>query len=84
MGSAYYHVKEDKLDPRAKKGVFVGFMKGIKCYKIWDSKNKKFILSRDVMFDEASTLKSTISYRWRLRRPKEYRSKWRVMLLNRL
>jgi len=21
----YYHVKEDKLDPRAKKGVFLGF-----------------------------------------------------------
>jgi len=30
----YYHVKEDKLDPRAKKGVFVGFKKGIKNYKI--------------------------------------------------
>jgi len=27
---AYYHVKEDKLDPRAKKGVFVGFKRGIK------------------------------------------------------
>jgi len=24
---AYYHVKKDKLDPRAKKGVFVGFKK---------------------------------------------------------
>jgi len=32
--SAYYHVKEDKLDPRAKKRVFVGFKKGIKDYKI--------------------------------------------------
>ena len=31
---AYYHVKEDKLDPRAKKGVFVGFKRGIKSYKI--------------------------------------------------
>jgi len=27
---AYYHVKEDKLDPRAKKGVCVGFKRGIK------------------------------------------------------
>ena len=31
---AYYHVKEDKLDPRAKRGVFVGFKKGVKGYKI--------------------------------------------------
>jgi len=32
--SAYYHIKEDKLDPRAKKSVFVGFKKGVKGYKI--------------------------------------------------
>jgi len=31
--SAYYHVKEDKLEPRARKGVSVGFKKGIKSYK---------------------------------------------------
>ena len=49
----YYHIKEDKLDPRARKGVFVGFKKGAKCYKIWDLMDTKFILSRDVTFDEA-------------------------------
>jgi len=32
--SAYYHDEEDKLDPRAKKGVFVGFKRGVKGYKI--------------------------------------------------
>jgi len=37
--------------------VFVGFKKGIKCYKIWDPKDKKFILSKDVTFDEASMMK---------------------------
>jgi len=58
---AYYHIKEDKLDPRAKKRVFVGFKRGIKGYKIWDPKDKKFILSRDVTFDETSILKPTIS-----------------------
>ena len=31
---AYYHIKEDKLDPRSKKGVFVGFKRGIKGNKI--------------------------------------------------
>jgi len=54
---AYYYVKEDKLDPRAKKGVFVRFKKGVKGNKIWDPKDKKFILSRDVTFDEVSMLK---------------------------
>jgi len=31
---AYYYIKEDKLDTRAKKCVFVGFKKGVKGYKI--------------------------------------------------
>ena len=51
----------NKLDPRAKKGMFVGSNKGVKCYKIWDPKNKKFVLSRDVTFDKTSILKPTIS-----------------------
>jgi len=37
--------------------VFVGFKKGEKGYKIWKSMDKKFILSRDVAFDEASMMK---------------------------
>ena len=49
----YYHVSEDKLDPIAKKGV--------KCYKIWDPTDKKFILNRDVTFDETSMRKPTNS-----------------------
>jgi len=53
----YYHIKEGNLDPRAKKRVFVGFKKGVKGYNIWDPKNKKCVLSRDVTFDEASMLK---------------------------
>ena len=58
---AYYHVKDDKLDPRAKKGVFVGFKRGIKGFKIWDPTDKKFLLSRDVTFDEASMMKPKVS-----------------------
>ena len=49
------------MDPRAKKGVFVGFKKGVKGCKLWDPKDKKFILSRDVTFDEASMVKPTNS-----------------------
>ena len=58
---AYYHVKEDKLGLRVRKGVFVGFKKGIKANKIWDPKDKKIILRRDVTFDEASMVKLTHS-----------------------
>jgi len=35
---AYSHVKEDKLDPRAKKSMFLGFKRGVKGYKIWEPK----------------------------------------------
>jgi len=41
--------------------VFVGFKKRVKGYKIWDPKDRKFILSGDVMFDEASMEKPTNS-----------------------
>jgi len=53
---AYCHVKEGKLDPRAKKSIFLGFKRGVKGHKIRDSKDKNTILSRDVTFDEASRL----------------------------
>ena len=36
----YYHIKEDKLDPRMRKCVFVGFKKSVKGYKIWDPRIK--------------------------------------------
>ena len=58
---AYYHVKEDKLDPRARKHVFIGFKKGVKGYKIQNLKDIKFFLSRDVTFDEALMMKPTDS-----------------------
>jgi len=59
--SVYYHAMEDKLEPRARKRVFVGFKKSVKGYKIWNLKGKKIILSRDVTFDEASMVKPTSS-----------------------
>jgi len=37
---AYYHVREDKLDPRARKGVFMGFKKSMKGYKIINPEDK--------------------------------------------
>jgi len=41
--------------------VFIGFKKDVKDYKIWDLKDKKIILSRDVMFDETLMVKPTDS-----------------------
>ena len=55
---AYYHVSDGKLNPRAKKAVFLGFRSGVKGYKLWDLEDKKIVMSRDVTFDEASMLKS--------------------------
>ena len=59
----YYHIKEDKLDPKARKSVFVGLKKGEKSYKIWDPKDREFILNKDDTFDDASMMKPTDSQR---------------------
>ena len=41
--------------------MFIRFKKGVKAYKIWNPKDKKFIMSRDVTFDGASMMKPTNS-----------------------
>ena len=55
---AYYHVKGTKLEPRAKKSIFVGYVEGVKGYRLWclDPESPKFVISRDVTFDENSML----------------------------
>ena len=58
---AYYCVREDKLVLRARRGMFMDFKKGMIGYKIWDTKDKKVILRRDVIFNEASMVKPTDS-----------------------
>jgi len=72
---AYYHIKEDKLDSIAKKWVFVRFKRGIKGYKIWDPKERKFALGKDVTFDEALMLKFTVSQQVEIARTKEVSQK---------
>ncbi|KAH9648400.1 retrovirus-related pol polyprotein from transposon TNT 1-94-like protein [Citrus sinensis] len=54
---AYYHVKDSKLDPRARKTMFVGFKDRIKGFKLWDLEDKMFVCSRDVTFNEVSMMK---------------------------
>lgn len=58
--TVYYHVNEGKLEPRAKKGVFVGFKDGVKGYRIWSPSKKRVILSRNVVFDENSMFNPTV------------------------
>ena len=55
----YYHVKNDKLDPHARKIIFVEFNGGVKGFKLWDLKNKKFVYNRDVTFNKSSMLKAS-------------------------
>ncbi|KAB2615495.1 hypothetical protein D8674_022083 [Pyrus ussuriensis x Pyrus communis] len=51
--NAYFHVNKNKLDPRAKKPVFIGFNSGVKGFRLWCPKLNKIIVSRDVTFDES-------------------------------
>ena len=55
--TAYYHVKGSKLDPRAKKALFMGVTLGVKGYRLWCLSSKKIISSRDVTFDESAMMK---------------------------
>ena len=54
---AYYHVKDGKLDPRAKKGLFLGFNKRVKGYRIWRPEDRKVTVNRDITFDKSGMVK---------------------------
>ncbi|GBL74308.1 Retrovirus-related Pol polyprotein from transposon TNT 1-94 [Araneus ventricosus] len=41
-----------KFDPKAQECVLVGYPDGIKGYKLWNLKEKRFLISRDVTFQE--------------------------------
>ncbi|CAH9141104.1 unnamed protein product [Cuscuta epithymum] len=53
--AAYVHQQGDKLDPRSKKGVFLGYPEGVKGYRVWDRNQVGFkvVVSRNVVFNES-------------------------------
>ena len=57
--NAYIHSNEGKLEPRSKKGIFLGYPDGVKGYKVWiaESGKGKAVISRDVVFQEENMMK---------------------------
>lgn len=51
---AYAHTKQDKMEEKALKYVYIGYTKGVKGFKLWnmESNGPKCFISRDVTFRE--------------------------------
>ena len=56
----YIHVNDEKLEPRSRKYIFVGYGVGVKGYRVWCNGSKRIITSRNVVFNENSMLVSNV------------------------
>ncbi|KZV56298.1 hypothetical protein F511_00295 [Dorcoceras hygrometricum] len=52
--TAFAHIRQDKLQPRAKKCVLLGYPENVKGYKLWciETGEERCLISRDVVFNE--------------------------------
>lgn len=55
--------QRNKLGARSRKCIFLGYSSTLKAYHLYDEVNKKFIISRDVIFIEFSKVDKTIERR---------------------
>ena len=57
--SAYTHIPKDersKMDPKTKKSIFLGYGRGVKGYRLFDTGTLKVFHSRDVIFNETASI----------------------------
>ena len=64
FGSVFYcHIHADtrkKLDPSGEKGLLIGYSETLKPYKVYIPARKRIIVSRDVQFDQDTTLQRSM------------------------
>lgn len=55
---AYHYVRDDKLELRTKKCIFLMYASGIKVYKVWcnNPKAQELIISWDIKFNKFASL----------------------------
>ncbi len=51
-----------KLNPRARRGIMMGYPSQSTGYKIWDVEREKFVVSRDVYFNETNTNRENVEF----------------------
>jgi hypothetical protein len=59
--TTYAHVDNGKLEPRAIKGVFLGYGSGVKAYKLWTPDTPKAFYSRNAVFNEFAMFTLAVS-----------------------
>ena len=60
---AFVYVNQGKLQPRALKGIFIGYPIGTKGYKVWMMEGDQCVVSRNVKFQEGLMYKEALKMR---------------------